>query len=92
MLFGFRISALYTGYFRLAELFQIPYTLTKVKGQDWLGVCCRSFGRICDETADVADLTVVKSSLSLGEKNYDNPKVPPNIIMIFAINSIQYYL
>ena len=34
MLFGFRISALYTGYFRLAELFQVPYTLTKVKGQD----------------------------------------------------------
>ena len=45
------------------------------------------------ETADVADLTVIKNSLSLGKKkNYNNPEVPPNIIMIFVTNSIQYYL
>lgn len=65
---------------RLAELFQVPYTLTKVKGQDWLDVCCRSFGLIWEfETADPVNLTVVKSSLSLGKKIMITLKFHPTL-------------
>lgn len=75
------IHTVNTDYFRL---FQVPYTLTKVRGQGWLYICCLSSGGKCD--SKLLMLLIwhnCKSNLFLKKKN-DRPEIPFNIIMIFA--------